>query len=577
MKKAVVFILALTMGCALMSGCGGGSESSGPGDAAGASHRESSDPAEKSSIEFSVMAPKFNEFDPAGTPVQKELMERLSEKMGREVTFRYTFYSWAQEYREKLNLAVNSGALPDLVGLNGLSGGDGTFQGSASLINGYGKEGMFACISNRGLPNYTSMMERCGPLIDYMYDQEGNCYFVPMFTENPYGTVAASRNLVIDKTVFDENQIAYPRTLDELLAAAKTLKERYPDSSPIIPQGGGAFSLQSSFAEQAFATRTAGVCGFDGEQYVIEGITEEYRESLRFCRDLYEANVIPSDYAAWTPDQVKAAKMNASAYIWFDCGSTRQTFDEYSKATGHEYLIIGYAIAETEGGWWQMRGANTELSANTWGCLAVSAASKHVDDCMELIGAYMSDDIFDLLTWGIEGESYTLDSAGNKVLKEEYATAAGTTPEENPKMALGIQINGGCMSGLFPVYGVSNMTGVEDKNTFVEWLLPDGTTVAENPYKFGSDRWTYDNMEPENCVDKSLPSLTGEELEEFSDLTAAMFTYISECLPKFIEGEMSLDSDWDAYVQECNKLCGGDVKKAAAIYNDKLEGVYYNK
>jgi hypothetical protein len=129
-------------------------------------------------------------------------------------------------------------------------------------------------------------------------------------------------------------------------------------------------------------------------------------------------------------------------------------------------------------------------------------------------------------------------------------------------------------TGLCPVFTVRNQTGV-GKDTYVDYLMPDGTVVSDNAFLFARAHWKYDKMEPENCVDKSLPVLTSDEIQKYTTMTAALFTYISECQVKFIQGDMSLQSGWDDYLTQCNKLC--DIKAAEGIYNAHVEGNYYNK
>lgn len=577
MKKAIALLVAVVTVLAALAGCSttGAGNTTQPASPSAAASASAPAPEVLEPITFTSAAPLFNGFKPTDTAVQKKLIEMLSQKLGRQITLDITYYDWQNDvFYDKMNLLINSGDLPDLVPLGGLGGSDGTYQGNATTINKLGAEGMFACLNDYDMPNYKKLMSDCGALIQYMYDENGKCYFVPMFSKNPYGTAAANMGLFIDKTVFDQNKIAYPTTIDTLYNAAVQLKALYPDSNPIIPISlfGGSKDMLWSFSS-CFRAQNGGGKKFDGTKYVISGMTDSYKDALGLIKKLYDRQLIPKDYSAWSGDMVKAAKANGKAFIFWDWAGEVPT---YAKSTGHEYLYIDYALAKNEHGWWIMRGSNTPVSANTWGALAINAKSKYVKECAELINAYLSDDIFDLLTWGIEGESYTVGSDGVKVLAEKYLSAAGNTAAENPVMALGIQWNGGCMTGLFPVFTTNNREGVTNKASFVNYLMPDGSIIFENPTVFGNEHWSYDICEPENCVDKSLPSLSADESAKFKELTDALFTYIVECQPKFIEGEMSLDDDWTAYLEQCKKLC--DIDAAEAIYNNKLEsGSYYNK
>ena len=533
--------------------------------------------AEGESVTLSVLAPYFSSYDPADTPVQKEYIKKLSEQLGYDVTLEYTFFGWAAEYQEKLNIAVNAADLPwDIIGLQGLSGSDGTFQGGATNVNSLGKKGYFANLKDYDTPNLDRLLAECGQLVDYMYDEDGNIYFSPMFSENQGGTCNPSGGIVIDKTVFDENNIAYPTTPEALLEAARQLKEIYPDSYPVLNRDTGAGGIWSNINEKVFPCHRW-VLGFNGTEYTVDGTTQAFRDAVSYVNKIYEDGLIAPDYAAWDQDMIKAQLNSGKSFIFLN-----QYLDGGSKLSdvpgveGHEYINISYALAENNGGWWSLRGAMTKYSANTWGMTAINAQSKHVKEAVAVLDATLSDEIHNLLALGFEGQSWDYDADGNKVFIGEYLTASGDKPEENPKMALGVSVNGLVMSGLFPAFGVTNTNGLGE-NTYIGFLMPDGTVEYANPYTFASEHWTYENMEPENSVDVSLPSITAEEREYVAEVTDPLYTYMSESFAKFVTGEMDIDDDatWQAYLDECNTY---DIEGICAIYNKYIEGKQmYNK
>ncbi len=531
--------------------------------------------AEAQSVTLSVLAPYFSSFDPAQTPVQQEYVKKLSEKLGKEVTLEYTYFGWATEYREKLNIAINAADLPwDIIGLNGLSGSDGTYQGGASLINGLGQKGYFANLKDYDTPNLDALLEACGALVDYMYDADGNIYFSPMFFENQGGTFNANGGIVIDKTVFDENNIAYPTTTEALLDAAKQLKEIYPDSYPFLSTTTGAGAIWDCINEKVFPCHRW-VLGFNGTEYTVDGTTQAFRDATAYAHEIYANGLIAPDYAAWDGDMIKAQMGSGKSFIILNKSIDRDsTLD--SGVEGHEYLNISYALAMNNGGWWGLRGAMTKVSANLWASTAVNAQSKHVEDAVAVLDATLSDEVHNLLAMGIQGESWDYDADGNKVYIGDYLTAVGSTPDENARMAMGISINGMVASGLFPVYSVSNASGFGE-DTYVGFVMPDGSVEYDNPYVFGSKHWTYENMEPENSVDVSLPSITSEEREYVSEVTDPLYTYMSESFAKFVTGELDINDDavWQSYLDTCN---GYDIEGICAIYNKYIEGkTMYNK
>ena len=525
-----------------------------------------------------VLQPIYNNYNPSDTPIHKEFLAKLNEYLGTPVNLDFTYYAGGEEYSQKLNMAINAADLNwDIVYLTGLSGSDGTFQGSASLRNGYGQDGYFINIMDHKdlMPNVMKRIEECGTLFNYMYDDNGDLYFIPTFSENQGGTLdAARRGPIIDCTVFDENNIPYPTDLDSLYEAAKKLKEIYPDSIPIISMAGGAQNCVSRLDEMAFATRGNGQLGFDGTQYVVEAISDEFRNMLRYGNKLYEEGLIAPDYAAWDSDMFNAATKNGTSFIflhiWYPEIKEDGTMGSTSYGIeGHKYVNIAYAMAMNDGGWWEMRGSMKDISAHPNDSVVINANAKDVDLCCKIVDYLYSEECHNLMALGIQGESWDYAEDGSKVFINEYKTAKGTTAEENPKIALGLQMNGSCASGILTNFSVSNTAGLDAKTPF---LMPDGTIEVANRYLFGRDHWTYENMEPENCVDVSLPSITTDEYAEVSEIGGVLWTYVNESMAKFYQGELDVDDDdvWNAYVEQC-KAYGTD--RLCEIYNKYIEGV----
>ena len=118
-----------------------------------------------------VLQPIYNNYDPSDTPIHKEFLAKLNEHLGSPVNLDFTYYASGEEYTQKLNMAINAADLNwDIVYLTGLSGSDGTYQGSASLRNGYGKDGYFVNIMDHKdiMPNVMQRIEECGTLFNYM-------------------------------------------------------------------------------------------------------------------------------------------------------------------------------------------------------------------------------------------------------------------------------------------------------------------------------------------------------------------------------------------------------------------------
>ncbi len=529
-----------------------------------------------------VLQPIWNNFDPSNTPVHQEFLKKLNEYMGEDINLEFTYYASGDEYNQKLNMAINTADMPwDIIYLTGLSGGDGTYQGSSSLVNGYGQDGYFLNLKEyeEQMPNVWGLIEACGTLFNYMYDANGDLYFIPAFTESQGGTLnAGRRGPIIDATAFDEAGIAYPTSLEELYQAAKKFKELYPDSNPIAPMSTGAKAVCSRLDEMAFATRWAGNLGFDGTEYVVEATTDKFRNMMIFGNKLVAEGLVAADYSAWDGDMYTAATKNGKSFIFLNMWSSIKADGTLNSTTygieGHKYINIAYAMAMNDGGWWEMRGSMKDISAVPSPQLVINANTADVDLAVKVVDYLYTEECRNLMYMGIQGTSWDYDENGSKVFINEYLNATGTTSEENPRVALGLHANS-VASGILTGFNVTNTKGLGEE-TYMPFLMPDGTVELENPYLFGQKYWTYENMEPENSVDTALPSVTAEEYEEVNEISTVMNTYIQESMAKFYQGEWDPNDDaaWNAFVEQV-KAYGSD--RLCEIYNAYIVGVdFYN-
>jgi putative aldouronate transport system substrate-binding protein len=47
---------------------------------------------------------------------------------------------------------------------------------------------------------------------------------------------------------------------------------------------------------------------------------------------------------------------------------------------------------------------------------------------------------------------------------------------------------------------------------------------------------------------------TGEENDEISEIKSTLSTYVSESIARFITGDLSIENDWEAYLNELDAL-----------------------
>lgn len=127
-----------------------------------------------------------------------------------------------------------------------------------------------------------------------------------------------------------------------------------------------------------------------------------------------------------------------------------------------------------------------------------------------------------LATWGIEGEGFAYDENGNP----QY-TDLVTQHDLGTRVSLGI-------------YALNDpptlISQDREEVGYTEITLESGRIWSSNQDGTG--------YYPTAC------SMTPEESSEFADTWNDIGVYMTENVPRFILGDLNLESDWDAFVQQ---------------------------
>jgi putative aldouronate transport system substrate-binding protein len=154
------------------------------------------------------------------------------------------------------------------------------------------------------------------------------------------------------------------------------------------------------------------------------------------------------------------------------------------------------------------------------------------------------------MNWGEKDNTYTTDSNGWPVL-----TTKLTSDSDGLSVATAIT-------------KYTRKNGPVPSDYYNRLILG---TVSKGPGLKALETWR-------SAANGSIPSnfplvtQTSAESAEVSSLTTNIETYANECYIKFIDGSMSLDSDWDTYVKTIE---GMDLAKLTSLKQAALDR--YNK
>ncbi len=554
-KKLIGTIMVLALCVSLFAGCGrndNSSDTKGNNPAAGTGTSTTAEGGSKKKLVINVTC-EGNE-GTKDSEVNEAFEKLMNEKLGREIEINYNLIP-GSEYGDKAKLMLTTGDIGDI------------FQ--IPFLYDYSKpasDGMFLDLYEYkdSIPDYFNYLEQTSGGVAGVMNSSGNVYVIasiglPRFPEDkgmlPYNVSTYRYD------VFQELGIKIPETLDEVYAAAVKIKEAHPDTYPVNTRWK---DLRSIFG----ANHVQNAVYWNGKEYVLGLLEEGYKESIEFAHKLYADGLLDPEYIIETDDTLKSKELTNKTFIvlgdWF---TTPGEFTRLS-TEGQIFCATLFPDNPKYGKAWQSIQKVNEVSNDIFTNFAVSSNVEDPEGLMEFINYLYDDDVVRLLTWGMEGKSYTLDENGNPKFVDEIMNAAdpwgagdkfGMRASKN--MRPGIQL-------------------VTDSKAFValaadDWLYYDGGLHQEpfeqSPYYLSFPYPENDYIPP--YFNEPILQFTDDESQEKSQMTTIMETYRDEMQARFITGEENMDN-WDSYMDELKKMI--DVERLLQIYNDAAQRYFQN-
>ena len=386
------------------------------------------------------------------------------------------------------------------------------------------------------MPHYLQFIEDNGLqyLVDNAVQADGKVYELPM---NVKEAKTSSKQQFIRKDVFDENNIPVPTTYDALYEAAKTLKALYPDSRPIQVIYGNGNMLD--MLAPSFGTSGGWGSGPDAFHYqsdtdswVFAPTSDAYKAMLQYLNKLYAEGLLNQDYTTFSEDAYHTNASNGTAFVLLSDWLGREKY--YTQALRDagepdaEWAPI-YPLEEP-GGACLSRISN---SPQTLVVAAAAAQKSYFPQLIRWLDWMYSDAGADLFSWGIEGETYTVDASGSKIPSPSIKTAA------NPDGALDLGKDYGtgnnCLTFVYP----ADQEKATMDPAYLELIQKESGNHA------------IPDLEPHIALTKA-------DLAVRDGCAANLASYVDEMTTRFIMGGTSFD-DWDSFVQECNRRGAGTL------------------
>lgn len=402
--KRKSFATALTtvmLGGLVAAGC-----SSKPNEAPGAGDAKGSDSAKKP-ITFTWLA-----YDrPEGKVRQDwDIFKEIEAKTGVKVEFQVV----SQEgLKEKKQIMIATNSVTDFIQVDTLEGRE------------HGPDKVFLNLKDylNIAPNLKSFYDKYPEAKAVATGADGGIYTVPVIEGDAEGKgfnfIWYSR-----KDIMDKYGLKAPTTIDEFYQFLKTLKEKQPDTYPLISNAiTGDTGLYTVFG-RAFT----GIQGF----YNIDPATDKYafapyhkgfKDALVFLNKLYTEKLLDPEYSLLTQAQWEERILKGKSLVTYFWKADLETITDKARKAGipaYELDAIPQFAANGI--------KNYQFSRSVVGASgrAISAKVKDKERAVKFLDYLVGEEGSNYLSLGIEGKTYTKEN-GKPVYMKEFGASPFVT------------------------------------------------------------------------------------------------------------------------------------------------------
>lgn len=545
MKKLLSLILVLGMLLSLMVGCG---TESGTADSAPDSQVQSQEaPNQEAAVEDDSSA-QLPVLDVAGG-VQNVALPLVEEETSVSFWLPYPFFvgdmveNLVEDVTVLRELQSRTGITLDVTAINGAAEEEQfnlmiAAQNYCDVITGMSRygSGYDVAIEEEIIIDLYDLVKEYAPNYWYYVTQDINTLATLVTEEGNLPTIAT-----LFKTSGSENQgyavrydwleelgLDVPQTYEELEHYVSTANETY---------GAKGMILASDGLDELLAF------GYDcGTEYlVVDGQVksslqqDSFRDYMEMVTRWYKEGIIYSDFYLYGSDDT-LDQMFCSGQLAVDTG----------RCTSYE-MFAGYTDVDYSASYGPMKpvrvNAGDEVhysttvdslvkKEDTWSVTTACPEDKY-EVVMSLVNYLFSEDGQLLFNWGVEGEAYNLNDAGE--------------PEYTDMM-----INDPDTPYLFTAYLYASNTASE--------YAPSVMDVSKQYYSFDDTAWLAYEYYLSDGADCSYnypagAALNAEELTDAAAISSDLDTYVETQILSFITGQDELnDESWDQFQETLNNM-----------------------
>ena len=261
------------------------------------------------------------------------------------------------------------------------------------------------------------------------------------------------------------------------------------------------------------------------------GLSDNYKDMLKKMHEYYDLGYINKDFVTYTYSGTKPPQevvLSDNAGMFNEDVASIAGYYLMSTTPGFELAPMGQIRLDENSR--LDNGINGVKAADRYS-LSVSTQAADPELCLQYMNYLFTDDGFVLANYGIEGETYTVNDAG----EYEFTDLILNNPQGfDWQLCQSLYINPG-----FPC--LNDLKAQE--------------LTYNDAQKAAVDTWVsaYDSTD-ETMPNTQWLSYTVEESYRIADLQADLETVQDEFRLQAITGQIDIDAEWDGYVKKCKAL-----------------------
>lgn len=521
MKKTLALTLTTVLLGGLVAAC---SNDSGKAPAASGDTKKAEET--KKPITFSWLA-----YDRPEGKVRTdwEIFKEIEAKTGVKVDFQVV----SQEgLKEKKQIMIATNAVTDFIQVDTLEGRQ------------YGPDKVFLNLKDYldKAPNLKKFYEKYPEAKAVATGFDGGIYTVPVIEGDAEGK---GFNFIwyARKDIMDKYSLKAPTNLDEFYTFLKTLKEKQPDTYPLINNAlVGDTGLFTTFG-RAFT----GIHGFfnldpSTDKYAFAPAHKGYKDSLIYLNKLYNEKLLDPEFSIITQAQWEERILRGKSLVTYFWKADLETLMDKGKKAGAPDYTLGAIPQFAASGI-----KNYQFSRPVVGAAgrAISAKVKDKDRAVQFLDYLVSEEGSNYLALGIEGKTYMKEN-GNIVFNKDF----GASPFNPLRKDWGVW------------YDMINLDNAKSRAAWESSLSESGKAINK-AYE------SYIIPAPKQIVK------TTEELELEKSKLSALNKFLEQKLTEFVAGKTPInDKTYEEFLDQAKKLGSEELLN---MYNTAYTRTYGKK